>query len=172
MRILSAILLLTFLAASANATPIVKNGEVWNGTKQLTKSDGKVDKLWISPSQKFAAYTVVVDYIEEYGDFEGEPPKSPTHIVVVRDISKDKVLKEIDTDDRFLTVEGWTDSDILVVFGGSSLEVTGQYIYLPSENKLTKFKMNQYEEFSEYYKRVVRKSAQPAAAPDAAPQHR
>ena len=167
------ILFLLFLAAIyASANPVVQQGEVWDGDKKLTSTAGKIDALWISPSGKFAAYTVINGYLEEYGEFDVEPPKSPSHFVVVYDLKNFKTIHEIHTQDRFIYVTGWTASDVLLLSGGSSLEATGMYSYEPTLNKLVTYEMNDWDIWEKLKDEIPAVAAQPIVAPDAAPRRR
>jgi Tol biopolymer transport system component len=115
----------------------LKKGDVWianqNGKemKQITKTNGKVEDFLFSPSLKYLAYSKILKYVDEPGLWEKgeEAPKRAVCSIVIVDIEKQKVVKEITPKDNWIYPSKWLPGERLFCYESSGFDISGFFEY-------------------------------------------
>jgi hypothetical protein len=115
---------------------VIEEGEIWKvmheGKTKLTTTGKKVDDINVSPTGEYIAYSKIIEYVEDIGDWaENEkPPLVPRHSIVFFDAKNKRELKEfIPLDEPFLDMEDWTSDYSFKMYRSTGLEVIGHYDY-------------------------------------------
>jgi Tol biopolymer transport system component len=111
----------------------LKKGDVWianqNGKemKQITKTNGKVNDFLFSPTLKYLAYSKLLKYVDEPGLWEKgeEVPKRAVCSIVILDIDKQKVVKEITPEDNWIYLSKWLSGEKLFCYESSGFDIFG-----------------------------------------------
>ena len=124
--------------------------DLWGRTR--TKTKGQIDGFTISPSGAYAAAHKIIDYIEEDDDSlkEGDKPTMmPIYSVVIVDLIKKEILREIKAPKELLHPDKWQQGDVYRFGTGSQLDVAAYYEYNPKTNNVREL---QYDHETGKYK--------------------
>ena len=123
----------------------LKNGDLYELNRQtlgalLTITGGKIDGYLQSPDKRYVAYSLIVGYTEDAGDYEkGEKiPQVPIHHIIVMDLGLRMQLTEIKPQniEPFIDVKRWTSNEELELYGSTGLSVDSYYFYNVVSNEL------------------------------------
>lgn len=135
-----AVLLSFFSLGSLKADVVIEDGELYEthsepkGKSQLTSTQGKIEKFVQSPSKNYVAFMKFDSYVDSLGLFEEEKswPQVPLfHLGVMEVRSKKIVATLLPPAGYFFSIEGWTQTDQLLINKLSGLAVDGYLVFDP-----------------------------------------
>ncbi len=127
-----------------NKIAFLRNGDVWmvdqsgREAKQITKTGGKVGDFLFSSELRYLAYSKVIKYVDDPGLYEeGEAPKVPVYSIVIMDINKQKMVKEIKPPkDEWIHLIKWLPDGRLLYHSADGFSVNDYYGYNSSKNTM------------------------------------
>jgi hypothetical protein len=126
---------------------MLKDGELYeiSGEKagsRITSSGGKIDSYLQSPGKRYVAFSLIVGYTDDAGDYEKDEkiPQVPVHHIILMDLELKKQLTEIKPQniEPFIEVKRWSSNEELELFGSTGLSVDSYYFYNVVSNDLRK----------------------------------
>jgi len=118
---------------------------------QITFTGGKIDSFILSPDKHYVAYSVIVGYTDDAGDYESDEmiPQVPLYHIVVMDLDLKKELKVIKPpieQEPFIIADRWISTDELLLHDADGLVVCWQYIYSAGTNELRRADIHELSE--------------------------
>jgi hypothetical protein len=123
----------------------LKDGELYeiNGGiigKQLTFTGGKIDGSLQSPNKRYVAYSLIVGYTDDVGEYEKNEkiPQVPVHHIIVMDLGLKLQLAEIKPQDiePFIEIMRWISNEELELYGSTGFSIDTFYFYNVVSNNL------------------------------------
>ncbi len=124
----------------------LKNGELYEmsgneAKNKITDTDGKIDSYLMSPDKHYVAYSIIVGYTNDAGDYEGsdEIPQVPVYHIIVMDLELKKqltVIKPPSENEPFIYTDRWVSNDELMLYDADGIAVGRRYFYNASSNEL------------------------------------
>lgn len=145
-----------------NKIAFLRNGDVWitdqsgREIKQITKTDGKVGKFLFSPTLRYLAYSKIIKYVDDPGLYEeGEAPKVPVYSIVIMDIKKQKIMKEIkppiSEGDDWIYMDKWLPDEKLIFHSADGFSVGWFFEYDAIKNMYRKDETEELNQLSGGY---------------------
>lgn len=128
-----------------NKIAFLRNGDVWitdqsgREIKQITKTDGNVGKFLFSPTLRYLAYSKFIKYVDDPGIYEeGDAPKVPVYSIIIIDLKKQKIMKEIkppiSEGDNWIYMDKWLPNGKLMFYSADGFAVSWYFMYDPTTN--------------------------------------
>ncbi|WLE98846.1 MAG: hypothetical protein QTN59_08395 [Candidatus Electrothrix communis] len=125
--------------------PFLREGDIWMTAKnaqetQLTTTAGKIDKLELSPSGRYAAANKIIDYYEQENDIENPTSYTlvPIYSVLIIDLHTRKVIADLKVPKAMTHPLGWQANDTYQFGQGTDLEIYAEYQYNPVTGQIKK----------------------------------
>jgi hypothetical protein len=125
--------------------PFLREGDIWMTAKnaqetQLTTTAGKIDKLELSPSGRYAAANKIIDYYEQENDIENPTSYTlePIYSVLILDLHARKVIADLKTPRAMTHPLGWQADDTYQFGEGGPWDVYAEYQYNPMTGQIKK----------------------------------
>jgi hypothetical protein len=113
----------------------LQGGEVWvlsmpsQVPTQITATGGRMAKVFLSPTHKYAACLLLRGYVEEQGEYDDTSyvPIREEHIIVVVNVPRCKVIREFPY--SAYEFDQWISNSRFVVADRGVFDLNGTYIY-------------------------------------------
>jgi len=136
----------------------LKDGELYelNGKAagaMITATGGKINSYIQSPDKRHVAYSVIVGYTADAGNYEKDEkvPQVPVYHIIVMDLGLKKQLTEIkppSNSEPFIYAKRWTSNEELALYEADGIAVGRYYFYNVISNELRNGDLSDLEEMS------------------------
>ena len=137
---------------------MLKDGELYELNGQaagvpITATGGKINNFLQSPDKRYVAYSVIVGYTDDAGDYgkDEKIPQVPVYHILVMDLTLRKQLTEIkppSDSEPFIYAKRWSSNEELVLYDADGFAVGEKYFYNVVSNELRKGNLSDLEEMS------------------------
>jgi hypothetical protein len=136
----------------------LKDGELYDlngqaGGGAITTTGGKINEYIQSPDKRYVAYSVIVGYTDDAGDYDPDEkiPQVPVYHIIVMDLILKKQLTEIkppSDNEPFIYAKRWSSNEELVLYDADGIAVGMTYFYNVINNELRRANLSDLEEMS------------------------